>query len=106
MNYRKVICYEVFLNTIRSFPSVAGFMGIVLAMEMCDRVTAYEFVPSVNYTEGCHYWDTTQINKLCTLSTWHPASWEKRLMTRLHRGTEEELFVHGKLKIDGYSKCS
>ena len=80
-------------------------MGIVLAMELCDRVTAYEFVPSINYTEMCHYWDDSQVNKFCTLSTWHPASWEKRLMTRFHVGSEEDLFVNGKLLTNGYSSC-
>ena len=80
-------------------------MGIVLAMELCDRVTAYEFVPSVNYSESCHYWDVDEVNKFCTLSTWHPASWEKRLMTRLHAGSEEDLYVNGKLVINGYSQC-
>ena len=80
-------------------------MGIVLAMEMCDRVTAYEFIPSVNYTEMCHYWDESQMNKFCTFSTWHPASWEKRLMARFHVGTEKDLYVDGKLVIDGISRC-
>ena len=82
------------------------FMGIVLALELCDHVTVYEFVPSVKYSHRCHYWDEFDVNKYCTSGTWHPMAWEKRLMRRMHHRSEEDLYVNGKLRLKGYENLA
>ena len=80
-------------------------MGIVLAMEMCDRVTVYEYIPTVNYSAKCHYWEEMR-NADCTVGHWHPSSWEKKLMTRFHVGDEKQLYIDGKLILDGYAHAA
>lgn len=70
---------------------------------MCNTVDIYEYVPSMRLTKRCHYFDVHE-DIGCTLGDWHPLASEKLISLVLNEGSDEDIFVTGKVIISGFKK--
>lgn len=87
-------------------PPSSGFLGILLMMEICNKVDIYEYVPSMRLTKRCHYFDVHE-DIGCTFGDWHPLSSEKLLILAMNIATDVDIFLTGKVTIHGINneKC-
>ncbi|RWS11206.1 beta-galactoside alpha-2:6-sialyltransferase 2-like protein [Dinothrombium tinctorium] len=96
------VLQESTLNKIAKNPPSSGFIGLILLLKMCRYVTVYEYLPSIRLTEKCHYYDNST-GLGCTLGDWHPLATEKLYTIGLNRASDYEVFVEGKVEINGCS---
>ena len=83
-------------------PPSSGFLGLVIAVNMCRIVRVYEYVPSMRLTQKCHYYEE-DVNLGCTIGIWHPLAAEKLLALAMNSGTDLQIFRDGYLSIKGVS---
>ncbi|XP_030637617.1 beta-galactoside alpha-2,6-sialyltransferase 2b [Chanos chanos] len=86
---------------IQPNPPSSGFIGIIVMMTLCDEVDVYEYIPSVRQTSLCHYYEG-YFDNACTLGAYHPLLYEKTLIRRMSRATEEDLKRKGKATLPGF----
>src|SRR5688500_7738918 len=80
------------------------FAGIMLALQVCERVDVYEYVPSVRESVRCNYYGSkNDSNPSCTYGSWHPVSAEKLFALELSDSTDKQIFMDGYLSIPGVS---
>ncbi|AST09356.1 hypothetical protein Murmansk-161 [Murmansk poxvirus] len=84
---------------IQPNPPSSGFIGIVIAMQMCDSVTIYEYIPS-KQTDLCHYW-TREINPFCSQGSYHPITFEKNIIKNIGN-----IKAPGIITLNGFSKIT
>ncbi|AEN03737.1 alpha-2,6-sialyltransferases [Yokapox virus] len=72
------IIQSYYLEKIQPNPPSSGFIGIIIAMKICNNVTIYEYIQS-KQTDLCHYW-TREINKFCSQGSYHPLIFEKNII--------------------------
>ncbi|MEE6470274.1 hypothetical protein FKM82_008911 [Ascaphus truei] len=87
---------------IQPNPPSSGFIGILIMMSMCQKVHVYEYIPSFRQTDLCHYHEQ-YYDAACTLGAYHPLLYEKMLVQRINRGTEDNLLRKGKVTLPGFS---
>ncbi|XP_043927892.1 beta-galactoside alpha-2,6-sialyltransferase 2-like [Protopterus annectens] len=87
---------------IQPHPPSSGFIGIIIMMSMCKKVHIYEYIPSRRQTERCHYHEQYH-DDACTLGAYHPLLYEKLLVQRMNKGTEDDLKRKGKVHLPGFS---
>ncbi|XP_018409649.1 PREDICTED: beta-galactoside alpha-2,6-sialyltransferase 2 [Nanorana parkeri] len=87
---------------IQPNPPSSGFIGILIMMSLCREVHVYEYIPSYRQTDLCHYHEQ-YYDAACTLGAYHPLLYEKMLIQRINRGTEENLLRKGKVTLPGFS---
>ncbi|XP_029029544.1 beta-galactoside alpha-2,6-sialyltransferase 1 [Betta splendens] len=87
---------------IQKNPPSSGFQGTVLMMSLCEAVHVYEFLPSRRKTELCHYYQRF-FDAACTLGAYHPLLYEKNLVKRMNRGSERDIYTHGRVTLPGMS---
>nr|XP_032801161.1 beta-galactoside alpha-2,6-sialyltransferase 2-like [Petromyzon marinus] len=89
----------------RTSPS-SGFLGLMFMVTLCDEVTAYDFVPSMNRASLlCHYFQRGS-GAACSLGGFHPRGHEKLLALRMSSRTPREAFESGLLKLPGINGLS
>lgn len=81
-------------------PPSSGMLGIVIMMHLCDKVDVYEFLPSKRQTDVCHYFQKF-FDQACTMGGYHPLLFEKNMVKHLNQGTDEDIFTHGKVTLNG-----
>lgn len=81
-------------------PPSSGSIGILLMMNLCDEVNVYEFLPSSRQTDQCYYFKQ-YFDKACTYGAYHPLIYEKNLIKRLNKGTEDDIYKNGKVTLSG-----
>ncbi|XP_077473097.1 beta-galactoside alpha-2,6-sialyltransferase 2 [Stigmatopora argus] len=86
---------------IQPNPPSSGFIGTVLMMTLCQQVHVYEFIPSMRKTDLCHYYQR-HFDKACTLGSYHPLLYEKRLIQRINGGSEGDLRRKGRVTLPGF----
>ncbi|XP_057707647.1 beta-galactoside alpha-2,6-sialyltransferase 2 [Corythoichthys intestinalis] len=86
---------------IQPNPPSSGFIGIALMMALCEQVHVYEFIPSMRKTDLCHYYQR-HFDEACTLGSYHPLLYEKRLIQRINSGTEGDLRRKGRVTLPGF----
>uniref|UniRef100_UPI00358FC18C beta-galactoside alpha-2,6-sialyltransferase 2 isoform X2 n=1 Tax=Myxine glutinosa TaxID=7769 RepID=UPI00358FC18C len=89
-------------------PPSSGFIGLMLMLWLCDEVEAYEFLPSVRFTDLCHYHQNLWIRE-CSTGAYHPLLLEKRILRLLSISTPNDVY-NGRAAIHGFrgmswSKC-
>ncbi|XP_028322482.1 beta-galactoside alpha-2,6-sialyltransferase 1 [Gouania willdenowi] len=90
---------------IQRNPPSSGLLGTVLMMSVCDVVHVYEFLPSRRKTELCHYYQRFY-DAACTLGAYHPLLYEKNLVKRMNRGTDRDIYNHGRVTLPGFSQVN
>ncbi|XP_028586827.2 beta-galactoside alpha-2,6-sialyltransferase 1 [Podarcis muralis] len=85
---------------IQPNPPSSGMLGIALMMNFCDEVDVYEFLPSKRQTDVCHYYQKF-FDQACTMGAYHPLLFEKNMVKHLNRGTDEDIYTHGKVTLTG-----
>ncbi len=107
------ICTFLILSTstlpiISQADAIVSYMiltGIALALQKCERVNVYEYIPSVRESARCHYYGPkNESNPSCTYGSWHPVSAEKLFFLGLTDSTDKQIFMDGVLSIPGVSK--
>ncbi|KAF7243200.1 Beta-galactoside alpha-2,6-sialyltransferase 1 [Varanus komodoensis] len=91
---------------IQPNPPSSGMLGIVLMMNLCDKVDVYEFLPSKRQTDICHYYQKF-FDQACTMGAYHPLLFEKNMVKHLNQGTDEDIYIYGKVTLTGFRnvKC-
>ncbi|KAF4098406.1 beta-galactoside alpha-2,6-sialyltransferase 1 isoform X1 [Onychostoma macrolepis] len=89
------------VETIQKNPPSSGLLGTVLMMSLCDVVHVYEFLPSRRKTELCHYYQRFS-DAACTLGAYHPLLYEKNLVKRMNKGSDHDIYTHGKVTLPGF----
>ncbi|NXQ32287.1 SIAT1 sialyltransferase, partial [Alaudala cheleensis] len=97
------ILQENSLEHIQPNPPSSGMLGIVLMMTLCDQVDVYEFLPSRRQTDICHYYQKFH-DHACTMGAYHPLLFEKNLVKHMNQGTDEDIYMHGKVTLPGFRK--
>ncbi|XP_076866804.1 beta-galactoside alpha-2,6-sialyltransferase 1-like [Brachyhypopomus gauderio] len=87
---------------IQPNPPSSGMLGIIVMMNLCKRVSVYEFLSSSRKTDLCHYYEEKH-NWQCTEGHYHPLMFEKRLVQRINQGSMYDVVRFGKVTLDGYS---
>eukprot|EP00075_Anas_platyrhynchos_P006056 XP_012963523.2 beta-galactoside alpha-2,6-sialyltransferase 1 isoform X2 [Anas platyrhynchos] len=95
------IIQENSLEHIQPNPPSSGTLGILIMMTLCDEVDVYEFLPSKRQTDICHYYQKFH-DRACTMGAYHPLLFEKNLVKRINRGTDEDIYTHGKVTLPGF----
>ncbi|XP_015239098.1 PREDICTED: beta-galactoside alpha-2,6-sialyltransferase 1-like isoform X1 [Cyprinodon variegatus] len=86
---------------IQKNPPSSGLLGTVLMMSLCEVVHVYEFLPSRRKTELCHYYQRFY-DAACTLGAYHPLLYEKNLVKRMNQGSDQDIYVHGRVTLPGF----
>ncbi|XP_059382578.1 beta-galactoside alpha-2,6-sialyltransferase 1-like [Carassius carassius] len=89
------------VETIQKNPPSSGLLGTVLMMSLCEVVHVYEFLPSRRKTELCHYYQRFS-DAACTLGAYHPLLYEKNLVKRMNKGSDHDIYTHGKVTLPGF----
>lgn len=87
---------------IQPNPPSSGFIGILIMMSLCGKVDVYEYIPSYRQTDLCHYHEQ-YYDAACTLGAYHPLLYEKMLIQRINKGTEDNLLRKGKVTLPGFN---
>ncbi|XP_041038543.1 beta-galactoside alpha-2,6-sialyltransferase 1-like isoform X3 [Carcharodon carcharias] len=95
------ILQENTAEDIQRNPPSSGMMGILLMMTICDQTDVYEFLPSKRQTDLCHYYEKFQ-DQACTIGAYHPLMFEKNLVKRINQGSDEEIYMKGKVTLPGF----
>ncbi|XP_032048860.1 beta-galactoside alpha-2,6-sialyltransferase 1 [Aythya fuligula] len=95
------IIQENSLEHIQPNPPSSGTLGILIMMTLCDEVDVYEFLPSKRQTDICHYYQKFH-DRACTMGAYHPLLFEKNLVKHINRGTDEDIYTHGKVTLPGF----
>ncbi|XP_048398883.1 beta-galactoside alpha-2,6-sialyltransferase 1-like [Stegostoma tigrinum] len=95
------IMQENTAEDIQRNPPSSGMMGILLMMTICNQTDVYEFLPSRRRTDLCHYYETFQ-DQACTMGAYHPLMFEKNLVKRVNQGSDEEIYMQGKVTLPGF----
>ncbi|XP_030602042.1 beta-galactoside alpha-2,6-sialyltransferase 1 [Archocentrus centrarchus] len=90
---------------IQKNPPSSGMLGTVLMMSLCEVVHVYEFLPSRRKTELCHYYQRFY-DAACTLGAYHPLMYEKNLVKRMNQDSNHNIYIHGRVKLPGFSKLN
>lgn len=90
-------------ENIQPNPPSSGFIGIILMMNLCEKIHVYEYIPSMRQTDLCHYHEL-QYDMACTFGAYHPLLYEKLLVKRMSTASEEDLRKKGKVTLPGFSK--
>ncbi|XP_028852346.1 beta-galactoside alpha-2,6-sialyltransferase 1-like [Denticeps clupeoides] len=87
-------------------PPSTGMQGIAVMMNLCEKVSVYEFLPSHRRTSLCHYYEKHR-SWSCTVGSYHPMKFEKLLIGRINQGSDEDIAALGKVTLNGLSqeKC-
>uniref|UniRef100_A0A8C3ZTC9 beta-galactoside alpha-(2,6)-sialyltransferase n=1 Tax=Denticeps clupeoides TaxID=299321 RepID=A0A8C3ZTC9_9TELE len=87
-------------------PPSTGMQGIAVMMNLCEKVSVYEFLPSHRRTSLCHYYEKHH-SWSCTVGSYHPMKFEKLLIGRINQGSDEDIAALGKVTLNGLSqeKC-
>ncbi|AST09556.1 23-sialyltransferase [NY_014 poxvirus] len=93
------IIQSYYIEQIQPNPPSSGFIGIVIAMQICNTVTIYEYIPS-KQTDLCHYW-TRDINPFCSQGSYHPLTFEKNIIKDIGN-----IKAPGIITVSGFSKIS
>ncbi|XP_078266915.1 beta-galactoside alpha-2,6-sialyltransferase 1-like isoform X2 [Rhinoraja longicauda] len=101
------ILQENTAEDIQRNPPSSGLMGILLMMTVCNEIDVYEFLPSQRQTDLCHYYERFQ-DQACTLGAYHPLMFEKNMVKRINHGSDEKIYVQGKVTLPGFRtfQCS
>ncbi|XP_074045636.1 beta-galactoside alpha-2,6-sialyltransferase 1 isoform X2 [Macrotis lagotis] len=86
---------------IQPNPPSSGMLGIVIMMSFCDKVDIYEFLPSKRKTDICYYYQHF-FDSACTMGAYHPLLFEKNMVKHLNRGTDEDIYLKGKVTVSGF----
>uniref|UniRef100_A0A8B9S3Q8 Beta-galactoside alpha-2,6-sialyltransferase 1 n=1 Tax=Apteryx owenii TaxID=8824 RepID=A0A8B9S3Q8_APTOW len=95
------ILQENSLEHIQPNPPSSGMLGIVIMMTLCDEVHVYEFLPSKRQTDICHYYQKFH-DRACTMGAYHPLLFEKNLVKHINQGTDEDIYIRGKVTLPGF----
>ncbi|XP_025965470.2 beta-galactoside alpha-2,6-sialyltransferase 1 isoform X1 [Dromaius novaehollandiae] len=95
------ILQENSLEHIQPNPPSSGMLGIVIMMTLCDEVHVYEFLPSKRQTDVCHYYQKFH-DRACTMGAYHPLLFEKNLVKHINQGTDEDIYIRGKVTLPGF----
>ncbi|XP_078419748.1 beta-galactoside alpha-2,6-sialyltransferase 1-like [Cetorhinus maximus] len=95
------ILQENTAEDIQRNPPSSGMMGILLMMTICDQTDVYEFLPSKRRTDLCHYFERFQ-DQACTIGAYHPLMFEKNLVKRINQGSDEDIYMKGKVTLPGF----
>ncbi|XP_030623432.1 beta-galactoside alpha-2,6-sialyltransferase 1-like [Chanos chanos] len=87
---------------IQPNPPSSGMLGIIVMMNLCERVDVYEFLPSYRRTDLCHYYEEGH-NWQCTVGHYHPLTFEKNIVHRLNQGEDQDIQKLGKVTLYGFS---
>ncbi|XP_048883685.1 beta-galactoside alpha-2,6-sialyltransferase 1-like [Brienomyrus brachyistius] len=90
---------------IQPHPPSSGMLGIVVMMNLCEQISVYEFLPSRRRTSLCHYFERFH-NIQCTVGHYHPLTFEKNLIKRLNLGTDDIIYMSGKVTLRGFSQLN
>uniref|UniRef100_A0A3Q0TBQ6 beta-galactoside alpha-(2,6)-sialyltransferase n=1 Tax=Amphilophus citrinellus TaxID=61819 RepID=A0A3Q0TBQ6_AMPCI len=90
---------------IRTQDLLAMNSSTVLMMSLCEVVHVYEFLPSRRKTELCHYYQRFY-DAACTLGAYHPLMYEKNLVKRMNQDSNHNIYIHGRVKLPGFSKLN
>ncbi|XP_052392914.1 beta-galactoside alpha-2,6-sialyltransferase 1-like [Carassius gibelio] len=90
------------VETIQKNPPSSGLLGTVLMMSLCEVVHVYEFLPSRRKTELCHYYQRFS-DAACTLGAYHPLLYEKNLVKRMNKGSNRDIYTHGRVMLPGFT---
>ncbi|KAM8835174.1 beta-galactoside alpha-2,6-sialyltransferase 1 isoform 1-T1 [Synchiropus picturatus] len=93
------------LEPIQKNPPSSGLLGTVLMMSLCEAVHVYEFLPSRRKTELCHYYQRFY-DAACTLGAYHPLLYEKNLVKRMNRGSDRDIYTHGRVTLPGFGQIN
>ncbi|RVE42141.1 hypothetical protein evm_013202 [Chilo suppressalis] len=85
---------------LRRNPPSSGFIGLWFALQRCNRVRAFEYVPSARASRRCHYYSSYE-DSACTLGSWHPLAQEKALAERLRDNSDLDTFQRGFIDVPG-----
>lgn len=98
--------YQAYLKSYFTFYLLVDLLlGIILALQKCERVNVYEYIPSVRESSRCHYYGLkNETNPSCTYGSWHPVSAEKLFFLALTDSSDKQIFMDGVLSIPGVSK--
>ncbi|KAJ8397576.1 hypothetical protein AAFF_G00438520 [Aldrovandia affinis] len=80
---------------IQPNPPSSGMLGIAVMMNLCEKISVYEFLPSHRKTDLCHYFQNIH-DWQCTLGYYHPLIFEKKLVSRLNQGSQNDIQAYGK----------
>uniref|UniRef100_A0AAY4DHJ1 Beta-galactoside alpha-2,6-sialyltransferase 1 n=1 Tax=Denticeps clupeoides TaxID=299321 RepID=A0AAY4DHJ1_9TELE len=83
-------------------PPSTGMQGIAVMMNLCEKVSVYEFLPSHRRTSLCHYYEKHH-SWSCTVGSYHPMKFEKLLIGRINQGSDEDIAALGKVTLNGLS---
>ncbi|XP_043858038.1 beta-galactoside alpha-2,6-sialyltransferase 1 isoform X1 [Dromiciops gliroides] len=86
---------------IQPNPPSSGMLGIVIMMSFCDKVDIYEFLPSKRKTDVCYYYQRF-FDSACTMGAYHPLLFEKNMVKHLNQGTDEDIYLKGKVTVSGF----
>ncbi|KAK2827187.1 hypothetical protein Q7C36_018113 [Tachysurus vachellii] len=87
---------------IQKNPPSSGLLGTVLMMSLCDVVHVYEYLPSWRRTELCHYYQNFK-DAACTMGAFHPLLYEKNLVKRMNKGSDQDIYNYGRVKLPGFN---
>ncbi|MBN3298506.1 SIAT1 sialyltransferase, partial [Amia calva] len=97
------IIQENTVEDIQPNPPSSGMLGIALMMNLCDKISVYEFLPSHRKTDICHYFQNIN-NQACTVGYYHPMTFEKKLVKRIIQSKNYELYTYGRVTLSGFSQ--
>ncbi|KAM9450598.1 beta-galactoside alpha-2,6-sialyltransferase 1-like isoform 2-T2 [Clarias gariepinus] len=95
------LLHDNMAEPIQKNPPSSGLIGTVLMMSVCDVVHVYEFLPSRRKTDICHYYQNFR-DAACTLGAYHPLLYEKNLVKRMNRGSDQEIYNYGRVSLPGF----
>ncbi|TSL04290.1 Beta-galactoside alpha-2,6-sialyltransferase 1 [Bagarius yarrelli] len=93
---------ENMAEPIQKNPPSSGLLGTVLMMSLCDVVHVYEFLPSRRRTELCHYYQNFK-DAACTMGAYHPLMYEKNLVKRMNKGSDQDIYNFGRVTLPGFN---
>ncbi|KAJ8397578.1 hypothetical protein AAFF_G00438540 [Aldrovandia affinis] len=88
---------------IQPNPPSSGMLGIAVMMNLCEKISVYEFLPSHRKTDLCHYFQNIH-NRQCTVGHYHPLTFEKNLVKGLNLGSHCDIYTSGKVTMCGFSQ--
>lgn len=95
------VIQEISPEEIQPNPPSSGMLGIIIMMTLCDQVDVYEFLPSKRKTDLCHYHQKF-FDSACTMGAYHPLLFEKNMVKHLNQGTDEDIYLFGKVTLPGF----
>ncbi|XP_078001118.1 beta-galactoside alpha-2,6-sialyltransferase 2-like [Glandiceps talaboti] len=92
-------------SIIRHSPS-CGFVGVQLALRLCQETHVYGFTPPSKSRDHnhCKYYDTTCSHD--RLYSFHPADAERHLLVMMNKGSENDLKQKGRVTLHGFSSST